>query len=279
MTQQYPPQQPPGGGYGPPPQQPPYGQQPPQQQPHGQQQPPRPPQQPPYGQPAGGPPGTPPGGMPPQTPGGGMPAQTPGGGMPPQTPGGGMPATPSYPPTPQKSKTKMIVIGVVVVVAIAVIGFFAWQNGKKAPASANPGDCIKVNSQSKDDADVEKIDCTSPEAVYKVGNKLDSASADCPTDSYIQYMQSGGKGDDFSLCLMLNTKEGECFADLTTQDPDKRTTKVACTAANAEGKVTKVVNGQAAESACPEGTGLALIYPEPKPGQTVCLVPAGGQGA
>jgi hypothetical protein len=54
---------------------------------------------------------------------------------------------------------------------------------------------------------------------------------------------------------------------------------VACTAANAEGKVTKVVSGKAAESACPEGTGLALIYPEPKPGETVCLVPADGQGA
>ena len=268
MTQQYPPQQPPGGGYGPrppqPPQQPPYGQQPPQQ-PYGQQQPPRPPQQPPYGQPVGGP-GTPPGAMP-------------SGGMPPQTPPGGTPATPSYPPTPKKSKTRLWVTLAVLVVVIGGLVFYAIQKGKVAPSSAAPGDCIKVNSQSADDADVEKIDCTSQDAVYKVGVKLDSATADCPTDSYITYTQTG-KGDDFALCLMLNTKEGECFADLTTQDPNKRTTKVECTAANAEGKVTKVVNGKAEEKACPADTGLPLVYPQPAPGLTVCVDPvAAGQGS
>jgi len=243
MTQQYPPQQPPGGGYNPPPPQQPYGQQ-------------QPPQQPPYGQPVGGP-GTPPGGMP-------------GGGMPPQTPGGGMPQTPGYPPTPQKSKGKTIALVVVAVVVLAVIGFFVWQNSKTSPSSANAGDCIKVNSASASDADVEKIDCNAPDAVYKVGKKLDSTSADCPSDSYDKYTQSG-KGDDFALCLMLNAKQGDCFADLTTSSG--ATARVPCTDPKAEGKVTKVVNGQAAESACPQDTGLALVYPEP--GQTVCLVKAG----
>lgn len=267
MTQQYPPQPPPpGGGYGQqPPQQPPYGQQPPPQQPYGQQQPPRPPQQPPYGQPVGGP-GTPPGGMPGQ--------------QPPQTPSGGMPATPGYPPTPKKSKTRLYVVGGIVLVIVVVAVIFGIKQSKVAPSSAGPGDCIKVNSQAANDADVEKIDCTSPEAVFKVGVKLDSASADCPTDSYIQYMQSGGSGDDFSLCLMLNAKEGDCFANLTSQDDSKKTAKVACTAPDAEGKVSKVVNGKADVKACPADTGLPLDYPEPKPGLTVCVDPAGsGSGS
>jgi hypothetical protein len=55
---------------------------------------------------------------------------------------------------------------------------------------------------------------------------------------------------------------------------------VACTAPDAEGKVTKVINGKADVKACPEDTGLPLDYPEPKPGVTVCVDPVGsGQGS
>jgi hypothetical protein len=251
MTQQYPPQQPPGGGYGPPPQRPPqqpqYGQQPPQQQQYGQQPPP---QQPQYGQPAGGPP--------------------------PQTPPGGMPGTPSYPPTPKKSKGRLYTILAIALVVIGVVVYFGIKQSKVAPSSASAGDCIKVNSASASDADVEKIDCTSPEAVYKVGKKLDSTAADCPSDSYDKYTQSGGSGDDFALCLMLNAKQGDCFASVTSGDA---TTRVPCTDPKAEGKVSKVVQGKAADSACPENTGLALDYPEPAPGETVCMDQvSGGSG-
>ena len=212
-----------------------------QQQPYGQQPPP---QQPPYGQPVATPPGQAPG----------FTGQT-----------------PSYPPTPKKSKKRAIVILVVALVAVGVIAIMAYVNGKTAPASAGAGDCIKVNSASASDADVEKIDCTSQDAVYKVGKKLDSTSADCPSDSYDKYTQSGG-GDDFALCLMLNAKQGDCFSNVTAASD--ATARVACTSADAEGKVTKVVPGKASDSACPQDTGLALVYPEPAPGQTVCLVKA-----
>jgi hypothetical protein len=78
------------------------------------------------------------------------------------------------------------------------------------------------------------------------------------------YTQSG-RGNEFTLCLMLNAREGDCFSHVTSGT----TAKVACSAADAQARTDKVVTDQAAESACPQDTGLVLVYPEP--GETICL--------
>ncbi|MDQ3402017.1 MAG: hypothetical protein M3548_01300 [Actinomycetota bacterium] len=158
------PQQP--GPFGPPPGGPqqPYNQGPPMppggQQPHGQQ--------PHYGQ--APPPGQQPYGQ-----------QSYGGQQPPF---GQPPAPPKHdgvPPTGGKSKTVKIIVSIVVVAILGVIAVFFVNN---SAASAAVGDCIKVNKAEAEDADVEKIECADPAAVYKVAKKLDSASADCPEGDY-----------------------------------------------------------------------------------------------
>jgi hypothetical protein len=260
MTDPYPPQQP--GPFGPPPG---------GQQPYGQQQPP-PGQQPPYGQP----PGTPPGGQPPPygqqpgTPPGGQPFP-PGQQPPPPPPYGQQPVQPGgdYPPPPpgtpvkKSMKKRLIILGVIVVVVAIGIGAYAYFNRNTA-AQAEAGDCIKVNSASTTSADVEKIDCNDRIAVFKVAKRLGNDTDDCPTPDYEKYTQTGGSGSDFALCLMLNAKEGECFANYDS--PDKRA-RADC-GPTAEVKVVKVVPDKADEASCDQQS-VALVYPEPA--TTFCL--------
>jgi hypothetical protein len=237
-----PPQTPPGGqSYGTPPQGQPYGGPPPQDQPYGGP--------PPQGQPFGGP--------------------APAG---PAGPGGAPPvgyATPPPPPPAAKPKNTgkiiKIVLGVVVIAVIAVVAIVNWGT---SPSSANVGDCIKVNTVSVTDADIEKIDCGDPAASYKVAATFDDSSAQCPGGSesdYVSYTESG-KGD-LTLCLTLNAKEGECFKNGDAAE------KVSC--ASADVKVAKILKGTTDESGCPEETVGFLAYPDPK--MVLCLSdPAGG---
>ncbi|SDD27275.1 LppU/SCO3897 family protein [Actinokineospora iranica] len=281
---------PPGGQ-----QPPPYGQ-PQQAQPYGQQPPPpygQQPQQPgqPYGQPQG--PGQPYGqpqepgqpygqqpGQPygqPQDPGQpyGQPGQ-PYGQQPP--PPYGQQPHPGFPPAPPeggggapKSKAKVIrlVVGLVVVAAIG-IAVFAFSG--TSAASAEPGDCIKVNSADANDADVEKIDCAKPEAVYKVGKKLDSSVGDCG-EFYEEYSERRtgrrSSGKSFKLCLMLNAKEGDCFDNVVGTNTAGKAVRVSCAGGSAEVKVAAVINGKADENACSRDVDSAYIYSQPA--TTLCF--------
>jgi hypothetical protein len=234
-TPDYPPPGPPQGPVPPPygAQPPPYGQQGPQQG-WGQQQqpipqgwaPPQQPGQPPFGaQPAFGQPGQP---MPP---------------MPPVKKGGG--------------KVKLV-LTLVVVAGLAVGGYFL---NKSAPASAKPGDCINIISASITDPKIEKIECGSQNAAYKVAKNLDSSSGNCPTGDYGSYSESGRRGGGFTLCLMLNAAEGDCFKTEGNFVSGK-TTKVTCDA-TADYKISKVVTGSTDKAACGTDDGNELVYAEP----------------
>jgi hypothetical protein len=281
--------------------QPPYGQQPPHGQPHpgtpphgqpqGQPYPGTPPQgqpfpgTPPQGQPQGQPfPGTPPHGQsqgqpfpgtPPQGQPYGAPQQgQPYGGPPPQgQPYGGQPQGeqpygqqgqpfPAAAPegAPQK-KSNIKVRAIAVIVALLVVGGVGFYFFNVSPASAEAGDCIKVNKAEENDADVEKIDCTGPEAVFKVGKKLDSASANCPDGDYVSYMQSGS-GTDFTLCLVYNVAKGDC---LSQPDAPDKARKVACGGSDVEVEILDVMAGKTDPNECQgvEGATAAMGYSEP----------------
>ncbi|WP_436493468.1 LppU/SCO3897 family protein [Actinokineospora sp. HUAS TT18] len=248
------PHTPPGGQQPPPfgqqPQGQPFpGQQPPQGQPfpgQGQQQfpgqpgQPFPGQEPPQGQPFPGQQPPPPFGQQPQQPG--FPGAAPG-----QAPSG-------------KGKMIKLIAGIVV---LLVIGGGAFYFFNKSAASAAVGDCIKVKSASATDADVEKIDCGKPDAVFKVAKKLDSGSANCPQDSdYLEYEQTGkSSSSGFSLCLMVNAKVGECLTDLRDAET---AVKVDCGDPKAKLEITTVAEGETEYSACPEDADDGFKYNEPK---------------
>jgi hypothetical protein len=143
-----------------------------------------------------------------------------------------------------------------------------------APQSTEPTDpakppdqgaCVEDKSRSADDAEIQSVPCDAPEAVYKVAKTLPEPNADCPGSDYTLYYEEDPGG--FTMCLMLNAKEGDCFINL--ENINANVTRVDC--AEGEFKAVKVVEGEADESACPvDDTVVPLVYPEPPPG-TVCL--------
>ena len=163
-------------------------------------------------------------------------------------------------PTPKKSNAKLIRIGILVVIAIGVAAFAIIFN-KDAPASAKPGDCIKVNDVAK--ADIETIDCKSADAMYKVGVTKEDPNANCPSENYLAYTETGGSSD-VRLCMVLIAKEGQCF-----KQDGKIQVKTDC-AKGAEFKIAKVIDGSDDPKGCGKGNeATAVTYPEPK--LTFCL--------
>jgi hypothetical protein len=237
--------------YGPPPggqPQQPYGQQPQYGQPGAYGQPPQ--GQPPQGQP--GPYGPPPGQFPP------------GQGFAPGQPG----FPPAPPAPPKKSKARLIVGGIAIVVVLAGIVFGAI-NFLKSPATSSAGDCLAITEFTRGGDDPAKADCNDPKANVKIAKKLDSSSDECPGGSdagYDTYSVSGRSS--YKLCLMINAKQGDCLANFTSQT--KGYVKVPCTDPSKDGELVKVVTGQADKNVC-EGTDATRVAVYPEPATTMCV--------
>jgi hypothetical protein len=224
----------------------------------------------------------------------GQPQQWPGAGGPQY--GGGF-----QPPEPPKKKTGMIVAIVVVavlVVAGAGVGIFlatkdkgsnnaggetttsekttepsedetttedeettTTEEGGGDAIDAQPGDCIKVNVASSTNADVETVDCSTPEAVYKVAVREEDSTGSCPNDQYVSYTEEG----QLLLCLQLNVRDGECLAISDTEDK-----RAECGSPEATHRVIKVLDGVDDETQCDDSTTDVLTYPQPP--LTICLV-------
>ena len=155
-----------------------------------------------------------------------------------------------------RSKRSVLIVGAVAVVVLAAVGFAVlfFTNGQ---SQAQQGDCVAVSNGS----DVAAASCGAAEAMYKVGKVLASDGEACPggeESDYYEVTDSAGK----KMCLIPKVVEGACLElDGTMgQKQDCKGEDVA--------KVTKVVAGNADESACGDEGG-ALVFAEPP--TTVCL--------
>ena len=186
-------------------------------------------------------------------------------------PSGNVPGTPpAHDPNTEFSPRTKKIMGFGVLIAIfGAVAVFIVVKVLNPPAPAyNAGDCIEVVSGGHLAAKVEKADCGAEEAIYKVGVYLDDTKAECPEGDYATFKQSGGKVQNYRLCLVLNAAEGDCL-DVPMIGGGQEV-KAACTAENANVKVTKVIDGKADKSGCPaEAADNARVYSEPK--QTFCL--------
>ncbi|MBB5807324.1 hypothetical protein F4560_007092 [Saccharothrix ecbatanensis] len=179
------------------------------------------------------------------------------------------PGQPAYPqePAPTKgtsrgAKTLIAAVGLGIV-GVVVAGIIASTS---APAGAEVGDCIKVVSSTATSTKVDKIECSSMEATFKVGANLDRSTASCPSGDYAKYSDRGGRrSDGFALCLMLNAAEGECFKQEGTRSADA--VKVTCDS-SATHKVVKVSEGRSDENECASGE-IVFVYSQPA--TTICL--------
>jgi hypothetical protein len=96
-------------------------------------------------------------------------------------------------------------------------------------------------------AKTEPIDCSKPEAVYKIVSTQDK-KVECDK-SYTSYTETVGKSTSAYLCLVPNFKEGQCYHDggaiLSTGYK-----YATCGTADATFKVLKRIEGTISDSAC-----------------------------
>jgi len=173
------------------------------------------------------------------------------------------PGTPGMPPAPgeqpKKSNLPRVILAAAVVV-IVVLGIVLYVvNRKSDPSTAAVGDCVKVNSVSTDDADVDKVDCTDPNAVYKV--TATGADTTCDENESTYYEEDKDGDTTTTLCLQPNVKAGDCFkiGDDTTPDAI-----VDCATSKGDQDVVKILkfdHTTSEESACPADADYALSFP------------------
>ncbi|MFC4854289.1 LppU/SCO3897 family protein [Actinophytocola glycyrrhizae] len=125
---------------------------------------------------------------------------------------------------------------------------------------AQPGDCIKVNVASATNADVETVDCSAQEAIYRVATREETDTGSCPNDQYVSYTEEG----KLLLCLQLNVSEGDCIE--VSGSADKR---ADCAAPGVTHEVLDVLDGVDDETQCTEATSEVITYPRPP--LTICL--------
>ncbi len=125
---------------------------------------------------------------------------------------------------------------------------------------AQPGDCIKVNIASSTNADVETVDCSTPEAIYRVATREETDTGSCPNDQYVSYTEEG----QLLLCLQLNVSKGDCLEVTDTEDK-----RAECTAPGVTHEVVDVLDGVDDETQCSDATTEVITYPQPP--LTICL--------
>lgn len=192
----------------------------------------------------------------------------------PTVPSGNVPATPPGhdPDTEFSPKTvkniKIAGIAALIAVFAAVAIFIVVKVLNPPPPAFNAGDCVEVVNGGQYAAKIEKADCGSDAALYEVAAYLDDPDAECPSEDYARYEQTGGNQQEYKLCMMLNVADGDCLRMPTIAAGQEK--KVACTSDEANVQVTKVIKGTADKSGCPgESAENARVYPDPK--RTVCL--------
>jgi hypothetical protein len=214
---------------------------------------------PPPGQPGAYPPPGQPGAYPPPGQAGAYPPPGQAGSYPPPgTPGGPvMPPAPGE--QPKKSGVPRVILGVAVVV-IVVLGVVLYiVNRQSDPATAAVGDCVRVNSVSTTDADLDKVDCTDPDAAYKVTATGTDESCDTAESTYYEENKDGDTTT--TLCLQPNVQAGDCFK--IGDNADSADAKVQCGDTKGEDGVVKVLkfdHTTSDPSVCPDGTEQYLNY-------------------
>ncbi|MEC3981877.1 LppU/SCO3897 family protein [Amycolatopsis sp. H20-H5] len=167
-------------------------------------------------------------------------------------------------PPPKKSKLRFLRI-LIPVLVLVVGGIFAVVNFATTPASSNAGDCLSI-TEFNDNADPAKAECGDPKANVKIAVKLDSGNDSCPKGDYDEYSVTGRSS--YKLCLMINAKQGDCFANFTSKTAGYL--KVPCSDPTKDAEFVKIVEGQADENIC-QGTDATRAAVYPQPATTMCV--------
>jgi len=147
----------------------------------------------------------------------------------------------------------------VAALAAAVTGCSAVDNATKSDvAKTQVGDCINITNNSPTATEGEKIDCSSPKAVYKVFQTFD-AKTECPSNEYTSYTEDLVSGGTTFMCLAPNFAQDACYNDVSTS-PYKW---ADCASPEATFKVLQRIDGETDELLC-DNADQFLTVPDPK---------------
>lgn len=152
-----------------------------------------------------------------------------------------------------------VVIVVVLIAVMTVVGSFG------SPARSNVGECLNV-TEFKQGAEPAKADCGDPKANVKIAAKPERPGDSCPEGAYGVY--SVGGENPAKLCLMINAKQGDCFANFTSQTAGY--TKVRCNDHRRDAEFVKIVEGKSDKKLC-DNTGAAYVLAFSQPPTTMCV--------
>ena len=119
---------------------------------------------------------------------------------------------PGQPYKPKRNKALFIRLGIVLVI-VAVAGTFAIIRSLNSPDSSVAGDCLAI-AQFDNSTDPDKVACDAPNANMKIGVRVDNGDGACPDGDYDKYSVTGSTS--YLLCLMINAKQGDCFAGMSS---------------------------------------------------------------
>ena len=162
--------------------------------------------------------------------------------------------------------TKLIGVGVAIVIAVVASFIFSKGSEKVAEAKApKVGTCVNMTG-STIKADHKEIDCDDALASYEVVS--DKGSCDEVELNYTISLGTSKEGNVADLCLAVKAKVGDCFDPGTVTTP---VSKVACAEAKAGSTIVKVSSTGKAGDSCANGA-------QPLKNVTrdvlLCLVPA-----
>ncbi|WP_156757543.1 LppU/SCO3897 family protein [Actinokineospora pegani] len=177
----------------------------------------------------------------------------------------GQPGQPTAPQQqPPKKRSWKTSLAVLLVLGLVLGGAYIWQQ-TSTPSGAEVGECIKVNRAEADDADVDKIDCSEPGAVFVITKRSESSVGRCPEGDFLQYTSRGRGGAGYGLCLALNVEKGDCLNDLESAE---KAARVDC--AGAQYEVLDVLDGETEKTKCREvGADTAFAYSDPA--KAICI--------
>ncbi|HEX7306475.1 LppU/SCO3897 family protein [Lentzea sp.] len=124
---------------------------------------------------------------------------------------------------------------------------------------AGVGECAKQSDVNDTAVDMVEVDCSSPEAVYRVSSR--ERRTMCPTGDYLTESSGRTRGTGKTrYCYVLEVKEGDCLKAV-----NQYFERVECGAGTR--RVTKVAEGESDRSLCAGDDSKTYSQPV----KTICI--------
>lgn len=146
-------------------------------------------------------------------------------------------------------------VGIVAVMALTGCG--VWTS------TPSVGDCAEIKDISRGKTSLSKVDCSTPQAMYKLVDRESGRSPGCPRGDYVEETSIRNRKTERRTreCYVLHVKEGECLRPVASSYE-----RTAC--GGGAMRVSKVVEGKFDPALCGPGDDKRAYS---RPSLTICI--------